>query len=64
MATRAHHVGEVYEVSSALLISTTTVLKTAPNPSNVGRQVTTTATAQNGSLPTGTVILESIADEP
>ncbi len=53
--------GAVYELSPAPLIVTTTVLKTAPNPSNVGEAVTMTATvtAQNGSLPTGTVIFES-----
>jgi uncharacterized repeat protein (TIGR03803 family) len=43
------------------LIPTTTVLMTAPNPSNLGQPVTMTATvtAQNGSIPTGTVVFES-----
>ncbi|MFI5117104.1 MAG: choice-of-anchor tandem repeat GloVer-containing protein, partial [Terriglobales bacterium] len=43
------------------LIPTTTVLMTAPNPSNLGQPVTMTATvtAQDGSLPTGTVVFES-----
>ncbi len=56
-----HSGGAAYELSPAPLIPTTTVLMTAPNPSNVGQQVamTATVTAQNGSLPTGTVIFES-----
>jgi uncharacterized repeat protein (TIGR03803 family) len=43
------------------LIPTTTVLMTAPNPSNLGQAVTMTATvtAQDGSIPTGTVVFES-----
>jgi len=52
--------GVVFELTSQL-IATTTVLTTAPNPSNVGQAVTMTATvtAQNGSLPSGTVVFES-----
>ena len=59
--TGAHDEGVVYELSPVPLIPTSTVLMTAPNPSNVGQQVTMTATvmAQNGSLPTGTVVFES-----
>jgi uncharacterized repeat protein (TIGR03803 family) len=42
-------------------VSTTTVLTSAPNPSNLGQPVTMTATvtAQNGSTPTGTVVFKS-----
>jgi len=56
-----HSGGAVYELSPPQLIPTTTVLMTAPNPSNLGQTVTMTATvhAQNGSLPTGTVVFES-----
>ena len=56
-----HSEGAVYELSPAPLISTTTVLRTAPNPSNLGQSVTMTATvtAQNGSTPTGTVVFQA-----
>ncbi len=42
-------------------VFTTTVLTSAPNPSNLGQPVTMTATvtAQNGSTPTGTVVFKS-----
>lgn len=53
--------GVVFELSPIPLIPTTTVLTSAPNPSNFGQVVTMTATvtAQNGSIPTGTVSFES-----
>jgi uncharacterized repeat protein (TIGR03803 family) len=53
--------GAVYELMPVPLIPTTTVLTTAPNPSNLGQAVTMTATvhAQNGSTPTGTVVFQS-----
>jgi len=53
--------GVVYELSPPQLISTTTALMSAPNPSNLGQSVTMTATvtAQNGSLPTGMVMFQS-----
>ena len=56
-----HSEGAVYELSPPQLIHTTTVLKTSPNPSNVGQPVTMTATvtAQDGSTPTGTVVFDS-----
>ena len=56
-----HSEGAVYELSPPQLIPTTTVLRTAPNPSNLGQTVTMTATvtAQDHSLPTGNVTFES-----
>ena len=57
----SENAGVVYEVSPTPLIPTSTVLTSAPNPSNLGQEVTMTATvtAQNGAIPTGTVIFES-----
>ena len=56
-----HSEGAVYELSPVPLISTTTTLGTAPNPSNLNQSVTMTATvtAHDGSLPTGTVDFNS-----
>ena len=56
-----HSEGAVYELSPPQLIHTTTVLVTSPNPSNLGQSVTMTATvtAQDHSIPTGTVVFES-----
>ncbi len=54
--------GTVFRLTPpAQLIPTTTVLMTAPNPSDLGEAVTMTATvtAQDGSIPTGTVVFES-----
>ena len=53
--------GTVFSLTPLTLISTTTALNSAPNPSNLGESVTMTATvtAQNGSLPTGTVNFSS-----
>jgi len=52
--------GTVFELTSQL-VTTTTALTTAPNPSNLGQQVTMTATvtAQDGSIPTGIVVFKS-----
>ena len=57
----ANHGSNNVSVIAGPNIPTTTVLMTAPNPSNVGQLVTMTATvtAQNGSLPTGTVVFKS-----
>src|ERR1019366_384769 len=59
----SHNDGTVFSLTGPgpQLIPTTTVLMTAPNPSNLGQAVTMTATvtAQDGSLPTGTVMFES-----
>jgi uncharacterized repeat protein (TIGR03803 family) len=57
----SNYVGSSGTLSQIVKVATTTALTTAPNPSNVGQAVTMTAavTAQNGSLPTGTVVLES-----
>src|SRR5208337_4050728 len=51
--------GTVFKLTP--LVPTTTVLGTAPNPSNLGQAVTMTAivTAQNGSTPTGSVVFKS-----
>ncbi len=56
-----HSEGAVYELSPPQLVPTSTALRTAPNPSNLGQAVTMTATvtAQDGSLPTGTVKFQS-----
>ena len=56
----ANGLGAVFELSP-LLVPTTTVLVTAPNPSTPGQSVTLTATvtAQHGSTPTGAVMFES-----
>ncbi len=53
--------GTVFQLSVAALVSTTTALTSAPNPSNVGQSVTMTATvtAHDGSNPTGTVTFTS-----
>jgi len=54
--------GTVFKLTvGGALIPTTTVLMTAPNPSQLGQSVTMTATvtAQDGSLPTGTVSFSS-----
>jgi uncharacterized repeat protein (TIGR03803 family) len=53
--------GAVYELIPAPLIATTTVLTTAPNPSFLGQSVTMTASvsAQNGTIPAGTVAFQS-----
>ncbi len=56
-----HSEGAVYELSPQPLIPTATVLMTTPNPSNLGQPVTMTATvtAQDHSIPTGTVVFDS-----
>ncbi len=53
--------GTVFRLTVAALIPSTTALTAAPNPSDLGQVVTMTATvtAQDGSLPTGTVMFES-----
>jgi uncharacterized repeat protein (TIGR03803 family) len=53
--------GLVYELTPVPLIGTATSLTSSPNPSNLGQEVTMTATvtANNGALPTGTVVFES-----
>jgi uncharacterized repeat protein (TIGR03803 family) len=50
--------GTVFSLTAPSLVPTTTVLTTAPNPSTPGQNVTMTATvtAQDGSLPTGSVL--------
>ena len=55
----ADGLGTVFKLTP--LVPTTTVLVTAPNPSNLGQTVTMTATvtAQNGATPTGTVVFNS-----
>ncbi len=57
----AYSEGTVFSLSLASLISTTTALTSAPNPSDLGQSVTMTATvtAQDGSNPTGTVAFTS-----
>ena len=57
----SNYAGSSGMLSHVVEIATTTALTTAPNPSNLGQSVTMTATvtAQNGSLPTGTVIFDS-----
>jgi uncharacterized repeat protein (TIGR03803 family) len=57
----SNYAGSSGMLSQVVEIATTTALTTAPNPSNLGQSVTMTATvtAQNGSLPTGTVIFDS-----
>jgi uncharacterized repeat protein (TIGR03803 family) len=52
--------GTVFQLALQL-VSTTTVLTSAPNPSYQGENVTMTATvtAQNGSTPSGTVVFNS-----
>jgi len=53
--------GTIFQLTLSALVPTTTVLMTAPNPSQFGQQVTMTATvtAHDGSLPTGTVTFKS-----
>ena len=53
--------GVVYELSPPQLVPTSTVLTSAPNPSQLGQSVALTATvhAQNGVTPTGNVVFES-----
>ena len=50
--------GTVFSLTTPSLVATTTVLTTAPNPSTPGQNVTMTGTvtAQDGSLPTGSVL--------
>ncbi len=50
--------GTVFNLTTPSLVATTTVLTTAPNPSTPGQNVTMTGTvtAQDGSLPTGSVL--------
>jgi uncharacterized repeat protein (TIGR03803 family) len=50
--------GAVFNLTTPSLVATTTVLTTAPNPSTPGQNVTMTGavTAQDGSLPTGSVL--------
>ena len=57
----SHNDGTVFSLTPATLIPTTTVLMSAPNPSTLGQAVTMTATvtAQDHSLPTGTVKFQS-----
>ena len=53
--------GTVFRLSLPVLVPTTTVLVTEPNPSNLGQPVTITATvtAQDHSIPIGTVMFKS-----
>ena len=53
--------GTVFKVTGPPVISTTTTLTTAPNPSHLNQSVTMTATvqAQNGLTPGGNVIFKS-----
>jgi uncharacterized repeat protein (TIGR03803 family) len=50
--------GAVFSLTTPSLVPTTTIFTTAPNPSTPGQNVTMTATvtAQDGSLPTGSVL--------